>query len=68
MAKIFKSKLDEFLTIRQSKTGVTVPEFDDDKIGTIIDKIYNPQFGARPIEKYIYDTIEPELIDQVMNK
>ena len=68
MAKIFKSKLDEFLTIRQSKTGVTVPEFDEDKIGAIIDKIYNPQFGARPIEKYIYDTIEPELIDQVMNK
>jgi len=68
MTKIFKSKLDEFLTVRQSKTGVTVPEFDEDKIGAIIDKIYNPQFGARPIEKYIYDTIEPELIDQVMNK
>lgn len=68
MGQIFRNKLDEFLTVWTSKTGVTVPTFDDHKISNIIDKIYNPQFGARPIEKYIYDTIEPELIDQVMSK
>lgn len=67
MGGILRLKLEEFLTVWKQKTGVHIPEFDDERISTIIDTIYNPQFGARPIEKYIYDTIEPELIDQVMN-
>jgi ATP-dependent Clp protease ATP-binding subunit ClpB len=67
MKDIFKIKLDEFLWIWSQKSGIKTPEFTDKQLIEIIDKIYNPQFGARPIEKYIYDTIEPELIEQVMN-
>ena len=67
MKDIFKIKLDEFLSIWSKKTGITTPTFTNKQLVDIIDKIYNPQFGARPIEKYIYDTIEPELIEQVMN-
>lgn len=67
MKDIFKIKLDEFLSIWSQKTGITTPTFTNKQLTEIIDKIYNPQFGARPIEKYIYDTIEPELIEQVMN-
>ncbi len=67
MKDIFTIKLQEFLDVWSSKSGVTIPKFSDKKVKEIIDKIYNPQFGARPIEKYIYDTIEPELIDQIMN-
>jgi ATP-dependent Clp protease ATP-binding subunit ClpA len=67
MKDIFKIKLDEFLWVWSKKSGITTPEFDDKKVTEIINKIYNPQFWARPIEKYIYDTIEPELIEQVMN-
>lgn len=66
MGQILKIKLDDFLKVWTSKTGVSVPSFDDHKISSIIDKIYNPQFGARPIEKYIYDEVEPELIEQIM--
>lgn len=67
LQNIFTLRLDEFLSVWSQKTGVSTPHFTDQQISDIIDKIYNPQFGARPIEKYIYDTIEPELIDQVMN-
>ncbi|AKH33134.1 ATP-dependent Clp protease ATP-binding subunit ClpC [candidate division SR1 bacterium Aalborg_AAW-1] len=64
---IFKIRLQEFLRIWSQKSGLKIPHYSDKKISTIIDDIYNPQFGARPIDKYIYDTIEPELIDQIMN-
>jgi len=67
MKDIFKIKLDEFLSVWSQKSGIITPNFDDKKVTEIINTIYNPQFGARPIEKYIYDTIEPGLIDQVMN-
>ena len=67
MKDIFKIKLNEFLSIWSKKAWIIAPKFDDKKITWIIDTIYNPQFWARPIEKYIYDTIEPELIEQVMN-
>jgi len=32
----------------------------------IIDEIYDPQFGARPIEKYLYEKIEPSIIESIM--
>lgn len=67
LGDIFKHKLSDFLHIWQTKTGHTLDEYDDAKIASIIDEIYKPEFGARPIEKYIHDTIEPELIEKVMN-
>ncbi len=67
MQDIFKIKLDEFLSVWSQKSGITTPKFNNKQLKDIIDKIYNPQFGARPIDKYIYDTIEPELIEQIMN-
>ncbi len=66
MKDIFNIKIWEFLSVWEKKSGITIPKFSDEKVVEIIDKIYNPQFGVRPIEKYIYDTIEPELIDQVI--
>lgn len=68
MKTIFTQKLDEFLKIRATKNNITPPTFTNKKITAIIDEIYNPQFGARPIDKYIYDTIEPELIEQIMHQ
>ena len=34
----------------------------------VIDDIYNPQFGARPIDRYLYGELEEKLIQQVMEK
>ncbi|OQY36460.1 MAG: hypothetical protein B6229_10050 [Spirochaetaceae bacterium 4572_7] len=34
----------------------------------MIDEIQDPQYGARPISRYIHDTIEPEIITQLLEK
>ncbi len=67
LGSIFKQKLSDFLHVWKTKTGHSIDDYDDAKIASIIDEIYKPEFGARPIEKYIHDTIEPELIEKVMN-
>lgn len=66
LGDIFTKKVNEFLAARKEKDNVKLPKFTKKKVDEIIDKIYNPQFGARPIERYIYDEIEPQLIDQMM--
>jgi ATP-dependent Clp protease ATP-binding subunit ClpA len=32
----------------------------------VIDEIYDPAYGARPLDRYLLDKIEPGLIDQVI--
>lgn len=66
LAKIFKQKLDGFLQARSAKENVKLPKLTGKKVDEIIDKIYDPQFGARPIERYIFDEVEPMIIDQLM--
>jgi len=63
---IFKNNLQEFLKSWKINSKVKLPEYKDKKIEKIIDEIYDPQYGARPIERYIHDTIEPEIINQLM--
>ncbi|MBP6256734.1 hypothetical protein KA405_03260 [Patescibacteria group bacterium] len=43
-----------------------MPKYSSKKIATVIDDIYDPAYGARVIERYITDTVEPELIDQLL--
>ena len=68
LAKIMKIKIDEFLATWKVNTTVKLPTFTDKKIKEIIDKIYDPQYGARPLERYIQDTIEPEIINEILEK
>ncbi|MEI7563589.1 MAG: hypothetical protein WCJ39_08405 [bacterium] len=68
LAKILKSKLDIFLSTWKAHSDIALPKFTDKKIGEIIEKIYDPQYGARPLERYIQDEVEPELINKVLNK
>ena len=63
-----KIKIDEFLATWKVNTTVKLPTFTDKKIKEIIDKIYDPQYGARPLERYIQDTIEPEIINEILEK
>lgn len=63
---IMKNKINDLLTARKANNTVKLPTFSEKKILDIIDKIYEPQFGARPLERYIENTIEPELIKQIM--
>jgi ATP-dependent Clp protease ATP-binding subunit ClpA len=61
-------QLDAFLANRKAWYEGKLPKFTKKKIQEIVDEIYDPQFGARPIEKYIYEKIEPEIIDAIMGK
>lgn len=67
LMSILKNQLDKFLS--QRKGGGydgKLPTFTKKKLEAIVDEIYDPQFGARPIEKYIYEKIEPQIIDSIM--
>lgn len=66
LTDIFKKNLDEFLQSWKDNSKAEIPEFSDKKIKEIIDEIYDPQYGARPVERYIHDTIESEIIEKIM--
>jgi len=68
MTNIFKQQLDVFLETRNKNTNLVLPKFNKKKIESIINKIYDPQYGARPITRYIHNEIEPQIIEQIMNK
>ena len=67
LANIFEKSLNEFLCSRKVNSQVKLPEYSKKQIAKIIDDIYDPQYGARPIERYINDNIEPEIINQLIN-
>lgn len=67
LADIFKKEVEAFLAQRTIHGGVNLPKFTPKKIQTIIDEIYDPAYGARPIDRYINDHIEPELIEQLLH-
>lgn len=62
-----KNKITEFLAARKLNSEIALPKYSDKQISDIIDKIYEPQYGARPLERYIQDEIEPQLISKIMN-
>ena len=66
LASIFKIDFAHFSKTWEQNPLVKLPKYSDKKIKEIIDKIYDPQYGARPIERYFSDTIEPEMIEQLM--
>jgi ATP-dependent Clp protease ATP-binding subunit ClpC len=68
LADIFRKHLNGLFDQRRAKSDITLPEYSDDRVATIINDIYNPAYGARPVEQYIFDKVEEELIEQVMNK
>lgn len=66
LVSIMQQQLTTFLQQRKGGYEGKLPTFTKKKIEAIIDEIYDPQFGARPIEKYIYEKIEPAIIDSIM--
>ncbi len=66
LVKIMKNKITEFLAARKINSEIALPRYSDKQIKDIIDKIYEPQYGARPLERYIQDEIEPQLISKIM--
>lgn len=66
LAMIMKNKINEFLAARKVNSEIVLPKYSDKQIKEIIEKIYEPQYGARPLERYIQDEIEPKLIAEIM--
>ncbi|MDR0369598.1 MAG: AAA family ATPase [Candidatus Peribacteria bacterium] len=67
LTEIFNKQLTSFLDIWKTNEQVTLPKFNKKQIEEIIDKIYDPQYGARPVERYIQNDIEGDLIAMVLN-
>lgn len=68
LAKIMKNKIGTFLDARKVNSDIALPKYSDKQIKEIIEKIYEPQYGARPLDRYIQDEIEPLLIKKIMEK
>jgi len=66
LAKIMKNKINQFLDARKISSDIALPKYSDKQIKDIIEKIYEPQYGARPLDRYIQDEIEPLLIKKIM--
>jgi ATP-dependent Clp protease ATP-binding subunit ClpB len=67
LTTIFNHQLAIFLNIWKENEAVQLPKFSKKQVAEIIEKIYDPQYGARPIERYIQNDIEGELIKEVLN-
>lgn len=68
LGDIFKLEYAEFGAHRKTHEGIRLPKITKEKLQEIVDEIYDPAYGARVIERYILDKIEPDLIDQVMKQ
>jgi ATP-dependent Clp protease ATP-binding subunit ClpC len=68
LGEIMRIKLDEFLAARKNQPNTKIPKYSNKEIAEMIDKIYEPQYGARPLERYIQDVIEPEMIKKILEK
>jgi ATP-dependent Clp protease ATP-binding subunit ClpA len=68
LTDIMTIKLNEFLAAWKDQPGIKIPKYTNKQIIEMIDKIYDPQYGARPLERYIQDTIEPEIIRNILQK
>lgn len=66
LTDIFNYKYKDFVDQWKVKDTVKLTAFTKPQISKIIDEIYDPQYWARPIERYIYDKIEPDLIEQLL--
>lgn len=68
LTMIMKNKIKIFLEARKINSEIALPKYSDKQVKDIIEKIYEPQYGARPLDRYIQDEIEPKLIAEIMKK
>ena len=66
LADIFNQQIKTFLTAWKENDQVKLPKFSKAEVDKIIDKIYDPAFGARPVERYINDEVEPQIINALL--
>lgn len=67
LEKIFSEKISQFLN-HWKKSWLKLPSYNKQKVKDIVEEIYDPAYWARPVEKYIFEKIEPTLIEQLLKK
>ena len=66
LTEIFNNQIKKFLEAWKENNQVKLPKFTKSEVTKIIDKIYDPAFWARPIERYINDEVEPKIINSLL--
>ncbi len=63
---IFNIKYKDFAKLWKKKKGITIPKMTKSRLKKKIDELYKPESWARPIEKYIYNDLEDEIIENML--
>ena len=66
LTSIFNQQIKTFLSAWKENDQVKLPRFSKAEVKKIVDEIYDPAFGARPVERYINDKIEPKIINSLL--
>ena len=65
MRNIITLQLDE-LILRLANIGIALI-YDTKAVSTILEATYNPAYGARPVRRYIQDSIEDKIAENILN-
>ncbi len=65
LEKIIVLQMDELIT-RLKQIGIEAT-YDKKTISAILDATYTPEYGARPVRRYIQDNIEDKIADHIID-
>ncbi len=65
MRSIIMLQLDD-LIVRLANIGIALT-YDSKVVSTILEATYNPAYGARPVRRYIQDSIEDKVAENILN-
>ena len=66
LTSIFNQQIKTFLSAWKENDQVKLPKFSKAEVEKIIDQIYDPAFGARPVERYINDEVVQYIINSIL--
>ncbi len=68
LEQVFYKVYDQFKDQWKVHPEAIVPVFTKEEVSIKIKELYNPQYGARPIEKYIFNDLEDEVIKSLLTQ
>lgn len=66
LTSIFTKLYNQFAEQRKANDKAIVPTFTDEEVQEKVKELYDPQYGARPIEQYIYNALEDQVIGSLL--
>jgi ATP-dependent Clp protease ATP-binding subunit ClpC len=68
LEKVFTKLYNSFKEQRKWNPSAIVPDFTKEEIRAKVEELYSPQYGARPIEQYIYNELEDKVIHSLLTQ